>query len=207
MHQCLNNRHLCLFLKSAGCLYSQAAYIRGLHGELRKEQWKFATLAVAARWRSSLNFTWPWLERCSLRVAIAQWFACPLQAVLIRAACSIAARPRSLGSPEGKLLGVLRRAIQYHVVALSIVTHISTDHMHNTACSEASFAEGCTYRRPGFNCVVKQLRFWLFKVDCEFKDCDLRVLRIYHTCIIYTLCSNNCDLREKSQFAIFKVRN
>ena len=23
----------------------------------------------------------------------------------------------------------------------------------------------CTYRRPGFNCVVKQLRFWLFKVD------------------------------------------
>ena len=37
------------------------------------------------------------------------------------------------------------------------------------------------YRRPGFNCVVKQLRFWLFKVDCEFKDCDLRVLRIGHT--------------------------
>ena len=63
------------------------------------------------------------------------------------------------------------------------------------------------YRRPGFNCVVKQLRFWLFKVDCEFKDCDLRVLRIGHTCIIYTSCSNNCELREKSQFAIFKLRN
>ena len=43
------------------------------------------------------------------------------------------------------------------------------------------------YRRPGFNCVVKQLRFWLFKVDCEFKDCDLPVLRIGHTCVIYTL--------------------
>ena len=40
------------------------------------------------------------------------------------------------------------------------------------------------YCRPGFNCVVKQLRFWLFKVDCEFKDCDLRVLRIGHTCVI-----------------------
>ena len=64
-----------------------------------------------------------------------------------------------------------------------------------------------TYRRPGFNCVVKQLRFWLFKVDCEFKDCDLRVLRIGHTCVIYTLRSNNCELREKSQFAIFKLRN
>ena len=63
------------------------------------------------------------------------------------------------------------------------------------------------YRRPGFNCVVKQLRFWLFKVDCEFKDCDLRVLRIGHTCVIYTLRSNNCELREKSQFAIFKLRN
>ena len=50
------------------------------------------------------------------------------------------------------------------------------------------------YRRPGFNCVVKQLRFWLFKVDCEFKDCDLRVLRIGHTCVIYTLRSNNCEL-------------
>ena len=47
------------------------------------------------------------------------------------------------------------------------------------------------YRRPGFNCVVKQLRFWLFKVDCEFKDCDLRVLHIGHTCVIYTLRSNN----------------
>ena len=58
---------------------------------------------------------------------------------------------------------------------------------------------------PGFNCVVKQLRFWLFKVDCEFKDCDLRVLRIGHTCVIYTLRSNNCELREKSQFAIFKL--
>ena len=55
------------------------------------------------------------------------------------------------------------------------------------------------YRRPGFNCVVKQLRFWLFKVDCEFKDCDLRMLRIGHTCVIYTLRSNNCELREKSQ--------
>ena len=43
------------------------------------------------------------------------------------------------------------------------------------------------YRRPGFNCVVKQLRFWLFKVDCEFKDCDLRMLRIGHTCVIYTV--------------------
>ena len=63
------------------------------------------------------------------------------------------------------------------------------------------------YRRPGFNCVVKQLRFWLFKVDCEFKDCDLRVLRIGHTCVIYTLRSNDCELREKSQFAIFKLRN
>ena len=63
------------------------------------------------------------------------------------------------------------------------------------------------YRRPGFNCVVKQLRFWLFKVDCEFKDCDLLVLRIGHTCVIYTLRSNNCELREKSQFAIFKLRN
>ena len=61
---------------------------------------------------------------------------------------------------------------------------------------------GKGYRRPGFNCVVKQLRFWLFKVDCEFKDCDLRVLRIGHTCIIYT---NNCELREKSQFAIIKL--
>ena len=40
------------------------------------------------------------------------------------------------------------------------------------------------YRRPGFNCVVKQLRFWLFRVDCELKNCDLRVLRIGHTCII-----------------------
>ena len=63
------------------------------------------------------------------------------------------------------------------------------------------------YRRPGFNCVVKQLRFWRFKVDCEFKDCDLRVLRIGHTCVIYTLRSINCELREKSQFAIFKLRN
>ena len=63
------------------------------------------------------------------------------------------------------------------------------------------------YRRPGFNCVVKQLRFWLSKVDCEFKDCDLRVLRIGHTCVIYTLLSNNCELREKSQFAIIKLRN
>ena len=63
------------------------------------------------------------------------------------------------------------------------------------------------YRRPGFNCVVKQLRFWLFKVDCEFKDCDLRVLRIGHTCVICALRSNNCELREKSQFAIFKLRN
>ena len=61
------------------------------------------------------------------------------------------------------------------------------------------------YRRPGFNCVVKQLRFWLFKVDCEFKDCDLRVLRIGHTCVICALRSNNCELREKSQFAIFKA--
>ena len=136
-------------------------------------------------------------------MAIAQWFACPLQAVLIRAACSIAARPRSLGSPGGKRLGVLRRAIQYHVIALSIVTHISTDHMHNTARSEASFAEGCTYRRPSFNCVVKQLCFWLFKVDCEFKDCDLRVLHIGHTCVTYTLRSNNCELREKSQRKLF----
>ena len=56
-------------------------------------------------------------------------------------------------------------------------------------------------------CVVKQLRFWLFKVDCEFKHCDLHVLRIGHTCVIYTLRSNNCELREKSQFAIFKLRN
>ena len=64
-----------------------------------------------------------------------------------------------------------------------------------------------TYRRPGFNCVVKQLRFWRFKVDCEFKDCDLHVLRIGHTCVIYTLRSINCELREKSQFAIFKLRN
>ena len=63
------------------------------------------------------------------------------------------------------------------------------------------------YRRPGFNCVVKQLRFWLFKVDCEFKDCDLLVLRIGHTCVIHTLRSNNCELREKSQFAIFKLHN
>ena len=69
------------------------------------------------------------------------------------------------------------------------------------------FACVFAYRRPGFNCVVKQLRFWLFKVDCEFKDCDLRVLRIGHTCVIYTLRSNNCELREKSQFAIFKLRN
>ena len=53
-----------------------------------------------------------------------------------------------------------------------------------------------TVRRPGFNCVVKQLRFWLFKVDY-----DLRVLRIGHTCVIY------CELREKSQFAIIKLRN
>ena len=81
----------------------------------------------------------------------------------------------------------LAQGYTVHVIALSIVTHISTDHMHNTARSEASFAEGCTYRRPGFNCVVKQLRFWLFKVDCEFKDCDLHVLRICHTCVIYTL--------------------
>ena len=63
------------------------------------------------------------------------------------------------------------------------------------------------YHRPGFNCVVKQLRFWLFKVDCKFKDCDLRVMRIGHTCVIYTLRSNNCELREKSQFAIIKLRN
>ena len=42
------------------------------------------------------------------------------------------------------------------------------------------------YRRPGFNCVVKQLRFWLFKVDCEFtENCDLRVLHIGNTCVIY----------------------
>ena len=31
------------------------------------------------------------------------------------------------------------------------------------------------YRRPGFNCVVKQLCFWLFKVDCEVKECDLPI--------------------------------
>ena len=63
------------------------------------------------------------------------------------------------------------------------------------------------YRRPGFNCVVKQLRFWHFKVHCEFKDCDLRVLRIGHTCVIYTLRSINCEVIEKSQFAIFKLCN
>ena len=71
---------------------------------------------------------------------------------------------------------------------------------------ESRYATLAIYRRPGFNCVVKQLRFWLFKVDCEFKDCDLRVLRIGYTCIIYTLRSNNCELREKSQFAIIKLR-
>ena len=67
----------------------------------------------------------------------------------------------------------------------------------------------CTmvYCRLGFNCVVKQLRFWLFKVDCKFKDCDSRVLRTGHTCVIYTLRSNNCELREKSQFAIIKLCN
>ena len=70
-----------------------------------------------------------------------------------------------------------------------------------------SFLSCSVYRRPGFNCVVKQLRFWLFKIDCEYKDCDLRVLRIGHTCVIYTLRSNNCELREKSQFTIFKLRN
>ena len=55
------------------------------------------------------------------------------------------------------------------------------------------------YRRPGFNCVVKQLRFWLFKVDCKFKDCDLRVLRIGHTCVIYTLRSNINASSEKNR--------
>ena len=53
------------------------------------------------------------------------------------------------------------------------------------------------YCRPGFNCVVKQLRFWLFEVDCEFKDCDLRVLHAYWP-----------HLRNRVlQFAIFKLRN
>ena len=55
------------------------------------------------------------------------------------------------------------------------------------------------YRRPGFNCVVKQLRFWLFKVDCEFKDCDLRVLRIGHTCVIYTLLIASSEKNHNSQ--------
>ena len=54
------------------------------------------------------------------------------------------------------------------------------------------------YRRPGFNCIVNQLRFWLFKVDCEFKDCDLRVLRIGHTCVIYI----HCVLRAQRKIAI-----
>ena len=63
------------------------------------------------------------------------------------------------------------------------------------------------YRRPGFNCVVKQLRFWLFKVDCEFKDCNVHVLHIGLICVMYTLRSNNCELREKSQFAIIKLYN
>ena len=81
-------------------------------------------------------------------------------------------------------------------------------HQHHRQSRQRLVMSGMfMYRRPGFNCVVKQLRFWLFKVDCEFKDCDLRVLLIGHTCVIYTLRSNNCELREKSQFAIFKLRN
>ena len=55
------------------------------------------------------------------------------------------------------------------------------------------------YRRPGFNCVVKQLRFWCFKVDCEFKDCDLCVLRIGHTCVIYTLLIASSEKNRNSQ--------
>ena len=55
------------------------------------------------------------------------------------------------------------------------------------------------YRRPGFNCVVKQLRFWLFKVDCEFKDCDLRVLRIGHTCVICVLIIASSEKNRNAQ--------
>ena len=54
-------------------------------------------------------------------------------------------------------------------------------------------------RRPGFNRVVKQLRFWLFKVDCEFKDCDLRVLRIGHTCVICILIIASSEKNRNSQ--------
>ena len=55
------------------------------------------------------------------------------------------------------------------------------------------------YRRPGFNYVVKQMRFWLFKVDCEFKDCNLHMLRIGHTCVIYTLRLNIIVSSEKNR--------
>ena len=90
-----------------------------------------------------------------------------------------------------------------HELASLFAELINPTELHNTCTRDHEDS----YRRLGFNCVVKQLRFWLFKVDCEFKDCDLRVLRIGRTCVIYTLCSNNCELREKSQFAIFKLRN
>ena len=90
-------------------------------------------------------------------------------------------------------------AVSLHWLSLSYFFRVLPEAIQNLS--------DMAYRRPGFNCVVKQLRFWLFKVDCEFKDCDLRVLRIGHTCVIYTLRSNNCELREKSQFAIFKLRN
>ena len=34
------------------------------------------------------------------------------------------------------------------------------------------------YRRPGFKCAVKWLRFVVFKVDCKFNNCVLYVLRL-----------------------------
>ena len=57
----------------------------------------------------------------------------------------------------------------------------------------------CTVGRVLIATVVKQLRFWRFKVDCEFKDCDLRVLRIGHTCVIYTLRSASSEKNRNSQ--------
>ena len=102
------------------------------------------------------------------------------------------------------ICGVYECLLEYVHVCVCVCVYM---HVCMACVTSVCVNSELNYRRLGFNCVVKQLRFWLFKVDCEFKDCDLRVLCIGHTCVIYTLRSNNCELREKSQFAIIKLRN
>ena len=37
-----------------------------MHGKIQEQQWRSATLVVATRRWSLLNFTWPWLEKRSV---------------------------------------------------------------------------------------------------------------------------------------------